>query len=222
MLASFLLALSFMMGSTATAFFESVVFLFVQHPYDVGDSIEVEGIEYKVREMQLLTSVLEQSDGAMVLAPNAQLAQKFIRNHRRSADEKEAIWIDVDFNTPDGSIHKLNQRMSSFLRSHRRDYKDDLSLSILEIWRSSRIKIELTVPFRGNIQDEQRKIERRNRFLLHLKGVLADLNIQYQGDLQRVRLTEESRSSGSQRRWPSQSEGLNQNAGLDSSGSTLR
>lgn len=113
--------------------------------------------------MQLLTSVLEQSDGTMVLAPNAHLAQKFIRNHRRSTDEKEVILIDLDFDTSDRKIHELNRRMSAYLRTHRRDYKDELDLTIMEIWRSSRIKIELSIPYRGNTQDEKRKIERRNR-----------------------------------------------------------
>lgn len=42
-----LVLLAFMFGNTAKMVFESIVFLFIMHPFDVGDRCEIDGVQVK-------------------------------------------------------------------------------------------------------------------------------------------------------------------------------
>lgn len=48
LVAAFLVSFSFVFKSGISAIFDSVVFMFVVHPYDVGDGILINGDLYKV------------------------------------------------------------------------------------------------------------------------------------------------------------------------------
>jgi small-conductance mechanosensitive channel len=51
----------------------SIIFLFVKHPFDVGDSIVLVKDSYTVREIRLLSTVFIDSNGTSVQAPNTVL-----------------------------------------------------------------------------------------------------------------------------------------------------
>lgn len=55
-ISSQLLLVVFIFGNTCKTIFESIIFLFVMHPYDVGDRCEVEGVQ--VRELKPCRSIL--------------------------------------------------------------------------------------------------------------------------------------------------------------------
>lgn len=44
-LASQILLAAFMFGDASKRAFESIIFIFVDHPFDVGDCVEIDGIE---------------------------------------------------------------------------------------------------------------------------------------------------------------------------------
>ena len=48
LVAAFLVSFSFVFKSGMSSMFDSVIFMFVVHPYDVGDGILVNGDLYKV------------------------------------------------------------------------------------------------------------------------------------------------------------------------------
>ena len=48
LVAAFLVSFSFVFKSVMSSMFDSVIFMFVVHPYDVGDGILVNGDLYKV------------------------------------------------------------------------------------------------------------------------------------------------------------------------------
>lgn len=48
-----LVALAFIIGSTCKNLFESIVFVFVMHPYDVGDRCVVDGVPVKTNHQKL-------------------------------------------------------------------------------------------------------------------------------------------------------------------------
>jgi small-conductance mechanosensitive channel len=65
-LSSFLLAIAFAIGNTAKTLLESVIFLFVSHPFDIGDRIVFDGTFYTVSQMNLLTTRLKRYDNTVV------------------------------------------------------------------------------------------------------------------------------------------------------------
>ena len=85
-----------------SAIYESVVFLFVVHPFDVGDAVTI-GIggdgaaTYRVEEVALLTTTLVRlGDGARVTWPNPKLAEGPLANLTRSGGKGDSVRFLVD------------------------------------------------------------------------------------------------------------------------------
>ncbi|RKP13559.1 hypothetical protein BJ684DRAFT_6472, partial [Piptocephalis cylindrospora] len=188
---SFLLALSFMMGSTAQAVFESCVLVFLHHPFDVGDTVEVEGERLRVREMYLLHTVFSRlpSNSSMTY-PNHLLLKTSITNHRRSGDLVEMVTVDVAWGTPTRLIQALEGRMRSYVRNRRRDFLGEgFVLAIHELWKGHRLTLRIILPYRGNWHDGLAILKRKTGFHLALREVMDDLGIQYTTPIFRVQDT---------------------------------
>ena len=89
---STILALSWLFSATAQEFLQSIIFVFVKHPFDVGDRVSVygntgssmKGDDYFVKEISLLYTEFKKMEGHIVQAPNSYLKSIFILNLRRS------------------------------------------------------------------------------------------------------------------------------------------
>ncbi|KAJ6423515.1 hypothetical protein OIU84_024472 [Salix udensis] len=75
-LSSQLLLVAFIFGNTCKAVFESIIFLFVIHPFDVGDRCEIDGVQMVVEEMNILTTVFLRCDNQKIIITNSVLATK--------------------------------------------------------------------------------------------------------------------------------------------------
>ncbi|CAG8491946.1 8440_t:CDS:10 [Ambispora gerdemannii] len=153
---SILLALSFMVGSSAQALFECIIFLFVKHPFDVGDRVEIEKQTYIVKEM----------------------AQKFIQNIRRSGHMRDEVLIEVDFYTSFEQIEALRERMVTYLEGEERDFYPTLELTVEKMPKCRQLVIKITVEHKSNWQDEGVTCRRKNKFMCQLKNLIIDLDIQ--------------------------------------------
>jgi len=65
--------LSWLIGGSLQEVLISIIFLFIKHPFDVGDRINFNKTDYTVKEIRLLTSILLDSNGTLVQAPNTVL-----------------------------------------------------------------------------------------------------------------------------------------------------
>jgi small-conductance mechanosensitive channel len=77
-------ALSFIFGNTIRNLFESMLFLFIQHPYDIGDWVEFDGKSYEVVKISLMNTVFHASGMIRTVIPNSTLIPK-VRKGQRSA-----------------------------------------------------------------------------------------------------------------------------------------
>ena len=94
----------------------SIIFLFIKHPYDVGDRVTLgkDKETYTVKEIRLLSTVFLDGNACLVQAPNTVLngevcplntgympissqeyVDQFIHNIRRSPQMSEAFAFDV-------------------------------------------------------------------------------------------------------------------------------
>jgi small-conductance mechanosensitive channel len=74
--AAFVLALSWLIGSSMQEVLASIIFLFVKHMYDVGDRVDIDGVTYTVKEIRLLSTIFIDIRGCQVQAPNNLLNTK--------------------------------------------------------------------------------------------------------------------------------------------------
>lgn len=83
---TFFLGLTWMLQATAQEFLQSIIFVFIKHPFDVGDRVTVygntgsmmKGDDYYVTEISLLYTEFKKMEGHIVQAPNSLLNTLFI------------------------------------------------------------------------------------------------------------------------------------------------
>ncbi|XWS27394.1 hypothetical protein CRYUN_Cryun26dG0111400 [Craigia yunnanensis] len=110
-LSSQLLLVAFIFGNTCKTVFEAIIFLFVIHPFDVGDRCEIDGVQMVVEEMNILTTVFLRFDNQKMIIPNSVLATKAINNYYRSPDMGDAVEFCIHVKTPAEKIGLMKQRI---------------------------------------------------------------------------------------------------------------
>ncbi|KAI5461532.1 Mechanosensitive ion channel-domain-containing protein [Mariannaea sp. PMI_226] len=180
------LGLSWLLQATAQEFLQSIIFVFVKHPFDVGDRVKVYGStgdlmmgdDYYVTEISLLYTEFKKMQGHIVQAPNSILNTLFILNQRRSNGLADPIQLRIRFGTPSNVIEELKARMLNFCLANKRDYQPRIisELSILEDVRSCTISIVFF--HKSNFQNELLRLNRHNKFCIELMSQMVELGIQ--------------------------------------------
>ena len=62
--------LSWLIGGSLQEVLTSIIFLFIKHPFDVGDRVVMNSLTYTVKEIRLLSTVFLDSNSTLVQAPN--------------------------------------------------------------------------------------------------------------------------------------------------------
>ncbi|PWN51532.1 hypothetical protein IE53DRAFT_386088 [Violaceomyces palustris] len=172
-----ILGLSWLIGSTAQETLAAILFLFVKHPYDVGDRVDIGDDSYIVKEMNLLTTVFKTTNGKNVMVSHAQLATKPIVNLRRSGPIEETFKFSVAFNTSFQQIEQLRAKMVHWLDGEKRDFLPGLDISVVDYEDQSSMVLSAGIRYKSNWQMGGLKAQRRNRWLCQLKIFLAECRI---------------------------------------------
>ncbi|KAI9745901.1 MAG: hypothetical protein M1818_000582 [Claussenomyces sp. TS43310] len=133
---STLISLSFVFSTTAQEFFASCIFLFVKHPYDIDDSVDIWGPDgtmnrLSVEQISLFYTSFKRIDNMeWVQIPNNVLNGLWINNVTRSKAMIERIDISISFDTSIDDLEALRAEMESFVRApeNNRDFQQDVIL----------------------------------------------------------------------------------------------
>ncbi|KAL8144176.1 hypothetical protein V2J09_017208 [Rumex salicifolius] len=153
LISSQLLLLTFIFGNTFKTTFEAIIFLFVMHPFDVGDRCEIDEVQMIVEEMNLLTTVFLRYDNRKIIYPNSILATKPISNYYRSPDMGDAI---------DFCVHTTRRNIVM------RDVED-----------MNRLKFSIWLSHTMNHQDMGERWARRALLVEEMLKIFKDLDIEY-------------------------------------------
>ncbi|CEH14501.1 Predicted mechanosensitive ion channel [Ceraceosorus bombacis] len=168
-----LLGLSWLIGASAQEALAAILFVFVKHPIDVGDNIEIPGllaeseksVTLVVHELQLLSTVFETTTGKLLQVPNAILAMKVIVNFSRSGPIDEQVSITVDYTTELSAIEELRQDMLGWIDSRGRDYRPGLDIHIQDLGDQSKLVLQASIRHKSNWADASLRAERKNIWL---------------------------------------------------------
>ncbi|KAK9479563.1 Mechanosensitive ion channel-domain-containing protein [Lipomyces japonicus] len=167
--ASVLLSLSFVFSSTAAELLSSCVFLFVKHPYDVGDRVSVNSIDYIVDHISLLYTVFRTIDEQKnVQVPNSILNTLFVENVTRSPSMQDVITLLVNYNTSFDDLSALETILSQFLKDNDRDFYPDISLQVSGLPALDRMEIQIRFKHKSNLANEKLRLARRNKSMCAL------------------------------------------------------
>ncbi|KAK6236697.1 hypothetical protein SCA6_012034 [Theobroma cacao] len=191
-LSSQLVVAAFMFGNTCKTIFEGIIFVFVMHPFDVGDRCVVDGVQLLVEEMNILTTVFLKLDNEKVYYPNSVLATKPISNYYRSSDMGDTIEFSIDFMTPAKTIGRLKEEIKEHLETNTLWHPNHLVV-VKEIENVNKIKMALYCNHTMNFQDFREKNRRRTELVIELKRIFEELGIRYNLLPQHVNLNQVNR-----------------------------
>ena len=183
---SSVLALSWLFSTTAQEFLQSVVFVFVKHPFDVGDRVTIYGNsgaaglgdDYFVKQISLLYTEFKKMEGHIVQAPNSYLNTLFILNQRRSGALAEAVPIVIKYGTTLEQIDALRQRLVEFVRSERREFQSNILTEMRQVTDNFSITLNVVFFYKSNWQNEGLRLQRRNKFICMLMIALQEIGIE--------------------------------------------
>ncbi|XP_028807021.1 mechanosensitive ion channel protein 10 [Neltuma alba] len=170
---------TFMFGNTCKNIFEAIVFVFVMHPFDVGDRCVVDGVQLLVEEMNILTTVFLKPDNEKVFYPNSVLATKPISNYYRSPDMGDAIEFSIDFMTPLERIGALKGKIKRYLERNPHHWHANHTVMVKQIENLNTIKMALYVSHTMNFQDYGEKNRRIAELVMELKKIFEELDMRY-------------------------------------------
>jgi small-conductance mechanosensitive channel len=185
-LGSSVLALSWLFSATAQEFLQSCIFVFVKHPFDVGDRVtiygntgsQMKGDDYFVKEIALLYTEFKKMEGHVVQAPNSYLNTLFILNQRRSGGLAEAVPVTIKFGTTLEQIDSLRQRLLEFVGSENREYQKNILTELREVYEAYSVTLNVVFFYKSNWQNELLRLQRRNKFICALMVSMQELGIE--------------------------------------------
>ncbi|KAG5542851.1 hypothetical protein RHGRI_015819 [Rhododendron griersonianum] len=173
------LLVAFMFGNTCKTTFEAIIFLFVMHPFDVGDRCEVDGVQMVVEEMNILTTVFLRYDNQKITYPNSILATKPIGNFYRSPDMGDAIDFCIHIATPVEKISLMKERITRYIENKSDHWYPAPMVVLRDVEDMNRLKISVWLSHRMNHQDMGEKWARRALLVEEMIKIFRDLDIEY-------------------------------------------
>ncbi|KAL4786241.1 Mechanosensitive ion channel-domain-containing protein [Aspergillus varians] len=183
---SSILALSWLFSATAQEFLQSVLFVFVKHPFDVGDRVTIYGNagdaglgdDYYVKQISLLYTEFKKMQGHIVQAPNSYLNTLFVLNQRRSGALAEAVPIVIKYGTTLEQMDALRQRLVEFVRSERREFQTNVLTELRSVTDNFSVTLNIVFFYKSNWQNEGLRLQRRNKFICMLMVALQEIGIE--------------------------------------------
>lgn len=169
--ATALLSLSFVFAATAQEVLGSCIFLFVKHPYDVGDRVDVNGSRLIVERISLLFTIFKNiDDNKITQVANIVLNTSWIENVSRSKAMKERLTLTVDFGTSFEDIQLLKNEMTKFVtdKENCRDFQRDVDVEVLGVGEMSKMELIIEIRHKSNWANETVRASRRSKFMCAL------------------------------------------------------
>lgn len=179
-LGSQIAAVSFAISATVQEFLGSCIFLFVKHPYDVGDRVVINDIELIVEHISLLYTVFHRVGSHRVLQiSNIKNNDNVIDNVSRSKAMKEQITLSVHADTPFADIERLKAELEAFMQhpDNKRDFHGSVEVEMMGVKDLKQLDLTVSVLHKSNWSNEPLRQSRRNKLLAAIIATLRSVGI---------------------------------------------
>ncbi|KAK6499996.1 hypothetical protein TWF481_010353 [Arthrobotrys musiformis] len=141
--------------------FSAIIFIFVKHPFDVGDCVTIDKEEYVIEHISLLYSQGRSvSSRKYTHFPNCVLNSKPVENISRSKAMHEVFTISVSYDTTVEDVDVFRDEFRRFVGDNGRDfYKEDVSVELCG-FALDKLEVRIQVRYKGNYADG-RRIQRK-------------------------------------------------------------
>jgi len=186
-IATALLGLIFIFGSSVRLVWESFMAVFSLRPWLHGDLVQLQGTKFmEVSEINLLNTVGFSRDGVHQSIPNQKALSSWVRNYGRSSPGRIMVLLRIGGNVSQSKFDALSEKMHDWVREHASMYKKNTFSCWMEPFsfdedgfddiRATAIGFQVycvNCP-RGNL-GKWRK--RRTRFMFAMRKAIHDLDL---------------------------------------------
>lgn len=178
-IAVFTAGAAFLLQPAAKDIFDSLIFVFVQHVFDVGDRVIIDDESYIVEKIEIMNTTMCRWDGVTVYIPNSTLSSKVIYNIRRSGDQYERVALSLKSDTATASVWKFRSILKDKLAAHATYYTGLVDIADFDKLTADSASQSLTVvaQVRGNFQNIARRNLIKEDLLSKIEASLAEANI---------------------------------------------
>ncbi|WMV55271.1 hypothetical protein MTR67_048656 [Solanum verrucosum] len=155
-----------MLGNMAKMTFKAIIFLFVMHPFDVGDHVEIDRVRMIVEEMNILATVLLRYDSPKIIYPNSVLSTKPISNYYHSTDMRDAIEFGMHISTPMEKIALMKEKITR-------------TKVMRDIEHLPRIRWSVWITHTMNLQDMRERWAKTALLVKEMVKIFRELDIEY-------------------------------------------
>ncbi|KAK9904455.1 hypothetical protein M0R45_000680 [Rubus argutus] len=182
-LSSQIVLAAFIFGNTCKNIFEAVVFVFVMHPFHVGDRCVVDGVPLIVEEMNILTTVFSKLNKDKVYYPNSVLSTLPISNCKENSDTGDFVEFSIAF-APVDKIYILKEKIKRYFEANPQYWHPNHNVAVIGIENGNTLKMALYFDyilkpqiFGVDQKEFGEKTKRRSELVIELMKIMEELNI---------------------------------------------
>ncbi|KAK9277658.1 hypothetical protein L1049_007204 [Liquidambar formosana] len=169
----------FMFKNTCKTVFESIIFVFVMHPFDIGDRCVIDGVQMVVEEINILTTVFLRYDAEKIYYPNSVLLTKPINQFYISPDMCDAIDFIIHISTSVETIITFKKAIQTYIESKPKHWNPKHYVIMKGIENVNKLKMCLCVQHTINHQNYGERNNRISDLIFVLKKIFESLGIKY-------------------------------------------
>ncbi|KAL6757038.1 hypothetical protein V8C86DRAFT_3026394 [Haematococcus lacustris] len=179
-LSSVVLAFVFVFGNSLRAIYESVIFLFVVHPFDVGDVLQLaNGDIVKVESMALQFATFLRIDGKRQYYPNTKLLQEPCINMTRSEKFFDSVTVVVETSLPASVLDGVEAALKEYAVGHPRDYTGAVAVFARGVGQDNRLQVVARWEYSHTGEEVPYTNRCRSAMLLVLSQALEEAGVTY-------------------------------------------
>lgn len=183
------IAFAFVFKESAQNVFDSIIFLFVTHPFDTGDLVVINGQPVFVKRLSLLFSQFVTTTGMVMFVSNAVLASQSVTNYRRSDHQYEETHLQFAYDTPLEKLDAVMEDINNWIAAdeeHRFVYPSRMIWHKLEYSRI--IDVSVGMLHSHNFQNWGDRLHRQSAFYAALSYYLRKHGVLYEHGLETAQL----------------------------------
>ena len=176
--------LAFAIGGTVTEFLSCCIFLFIKHPYDVGDRVDINDVQLVVEHISLMYSVFRRVDSdKTVQIPHNIANTLWIENISRSKAMKERLTLSIAATTSNDDILALRGELQKFVTAdeNRRDFQPEFDIELVSVGNLKQLDLQVEIRHKSNFANELLRSTRRNKFMCELLASIRRIPIEPPG-----------------------------------------
>lgn len=176
----FVFGFGFLFKDPCEKVFKSFIFVLVEHPFDIGDTVIVGKIRYTVVDIRLFQTTFKRvSDSTLAYIPNLHLISSYIYNEDRSGITTESLLVTLPSKTSLSVLGTLQASLNTFLSQSYDTFTGSVLIRPLEV-QDGQMNVRVECRFQDALSlEKEEKITRKDLLSNRIQNYLKERSNAY-------------------------------------------